>query len=71
MAGLSYAELRPYIVDKLNSLRRADPKTGKQMSLRKISTKFAEATHLNERGRPFNPRGNGLDYKHCSRRLML
>ncbi len=32
MARLSYAELRPDVVDKLNSLRRANPKTGKQMS---------------------------------------
>ncbi len=26
------------------------------MSLRKISAKLAEPGHLNERGRPFNPR---------------
>jgi hypothetical protein len=37
-------------------LYRANPKTGKRMSLRKISAALAEAGHLNERGRLFNQR---------------
>ena len=36
-------------------LHRASPKTGKRMSLRKISAELAAAGHLNERGKPFNP----------------
>jgi DNA invertase Pin-like site-specific DNA recombinase len=36
-------------------LHRASPKTGKRMSLRKISDELAAAGHLNERGKPFNP----------------
>ena len=35
-------------------LHRASPKTGKRMSLRKISVALAEAGHLNEHGRPFH-----------------
>jgi hypothetical protein len=35
-------------------LRRASPKTGKRMSLRKISAELAAASHVNERGVPFN-----------------
>ena len=38
-------------------LRRASPKTGKRLSLRKISTQLAEAGHKNERGEPYNPLG--------------
>jgi hypothetical protein len=37
-------------------LRRASPKTGERRSLRDISALLAEAGHLNEHGRPFNPR---------------
>jgi hypothetical protein len=36
-------------------VHRASPKTGKRMSLRKISAELAAAGHLNERGKPFNP----------------
>jgi DNA invertase Pin-like site-specific DNA recombinase len=36
-------------------LHRASPKTGKRLSLRKISAELAAAGHLNERGKPFNP----------------
>ena len=36
-------------------LHRANPKTGKRKSLRKISAQLADAGHLNERGQPFNP----------------
>jgi len=35
-------------------LRRASPKTGERMSLRKISAELATAGHVNERGAPFN-----------------
>ncbi len=51
-------------------LHRASPKTGKRMSLRKISQALEDAGHLNERGRPFNQRSNGLDYEHRARRPM-
>ena len=37
-------------------LRRAGPKTGERRSLRAISAMLAEAGHLNEHGRLFNPR---------------
>ncbi len=50
MAHLSDAVLRPDVVGKVDRLRRASPKTGKRMSLRKISAALAEAGHLNERG---------------------
>jgi DNA invertase Pin-like site-specific DNA recombinase len=35
-------------------LRRASPKTGKRMSLRKISKALADAGYLNERGVPYS-----------------
>ncbi len=54
----------------MNSLPAARPKTGKRMSLRKISQALDAAGYFNERGRPLNPRSNGLDYQHRSRRLM-
>jgi len=38
------------------NLRRANPKTGSRLSLRRVSAVLAEAGHLNERGRPFNQR---------------
>ena len=37
-------------------LRRASPVTGKRLSLRKISAELAKAGHLNEQGRPYNPK---------------
>ena len=37
-------------------LYQANPKTGKRMSLCKISAALADAGHLNERGRLFNQR---------------
>jgi DNA invertase Pin-like site-specific DNA recombinase len=37
-------------------LHRASPKTGERHSLRAISVKLAKAGHLNEKGRPFNPK---------------
>ena len=36
--------------------RPGSPKTGKRMSLRKITAALTEAGHLNERGQPFNPK---------------
>ena len=51
----SHAEKRPGAVAFAKKLHRASPKTGKRMSLRKISAALAEAGHLNENGRVFNP----------------
>jgi hypothetical protein len=34
-------------------LRRANPKTGKRLSFRKISAELAAAGYLNERGTPY------------------
>jgi hypothetical protein len=34
-------------------LRRANPKTGKRLSFRKISVELAAAGYLNERGAPY------------------
>jgi hypothetical protein len=36
-------------------LYRANPKTSKRLSLRKISARLAEAGHFNERAQPFTP----------------
>ena len=41
---------------QIKKLHRASPKTGKRMSLRKISAKLEESGHLNECGKRFNPR---------------
>ncbi|MES0403929.1 MAG: hypothetical protein ABUJ93_10560 [Hyphomicrobium sp.] len=49
-------EERPGAVALAKRLHRASPKTGKRMSLRKISRTLEEAGHLNERGKCFNPR---------------
>jgi len=51
----SHAELHPEAVALAKRLRRASPKTGERMSLRRIGFKLAEAGHLNERGQPFHP----------------
>ena len=45
---------RPGAVALAKKLRRANPKTGGRLSLRRISQALADAGHLNERGRPFN-----------------
>jgi DNA invertase Pin-like site-specific DNA recombinase len=50
----SLAEKYPEAVDMAKRLRRASPKTGERMSLRKISAELAAAGHFNERGVPFN-----------------
>jgi hypothetical protein len=52
----SHAEKRPGTVALAKRLHRASPKTGKRMTLRKISAALADAGHLNERGRLFNQR---------------
>jgi len=52
----SHAEKRPGAVAFAKKLRRANPKTGRRLSLRRVSAALAEAGHLNERGRPFNQR---------------
>ena len=52
----SHAEKRPGAVAFAKKLYRASPKTGKRLSLRKISAALAEAGHLNEHRRAFNPR---------------
>jgi len=49
----SHAEARPVAVALAKKLRRANPKTGSRLSLRRVSAVLAEAGHLNERGRPF------------------
>ncbi len=51
-----WARRRPKAVALAKKLHRASPKTGKRMSLRRVSAKLAEAGHLNERGKAFNPR---------------
>jgi DNA invertase Pin-like site-specific DNA recombinase len=51
----SHAELHPEAVALAKRLRRASPKTGERMSLRRIGFKLAEAGHLNERGQPLHP----------------
>jgi hypothetical protein len=37
-------------------LRRANPRTGKQRSLRTIARELADAGHFNERGKPYDSR---------------
>src|SRR5262249_17835601 len=51
----SHAEQWPEAVALAKRWRRANPRTGERLSFRAISRKLAEAGHLNERGRPFNP----------------
>ena len=43
-------------VELAKRLRRANPVTHKRMSLRKISDVLAAAGHLNELGKPYNPK---------------
>ncbi len=51
-----HAELWPDVVAEARRLHRRSPKTGKRRSLRDISAELAKAGHLNEAGRPFNPK---------------
>jgi len=50
----SHVEKHPGAVALAKRLHRQSPKTGKRMSLRKISAALAEAGHLNEHGRRFH-----------------
>jgi DNA invertase Pin-like site-specific DNA recombinase len=51
----SHSELRPDVVRLAKALARKKPKGGK-LSLRAISAALAKQGHLNERGKPFNPK---------------
>ena len=51
----SFAETRPDTVALARKLRRKKPKGG-QLSLRAIAGELASLGHLNERGKPFNPK---------------
>jgi hypothetical protein len=51
----AHVEVNPEAVALAKKLRRANPKTGQRMSLRKIAAELAAAGHLNERGQPLNP----------------
>ena len=51
----SHIEARPDVVALAKRLARKKPKGG-ALSLRAISAAMAEQGHLNERGRPFNPK---------------
>jgi hypothetical protein len=51
----SHSELRPDVVRPAKALARKRPKGGK-LSLRAISAALAKQGHLNERGKPFNPK---------------
>ena len=51
----SHAEIRPEAVALAKRLRRASPKTGARLSLRRISHKLAAAGYYNQRGQSFHP----------------
>ena len=51
----SHVETRPDVVALAKRLARKKPKVG-ALSLRAISASLAEQGHLNERGKPFNPK---------------
>jgi DNA invertase Pin-like site-specific DNA recombinase len=51
----THKEQNPEAVALAKRLRRASPKTGERMSLRRISGELAAAGYVNERGRDFNP----------------
>jgi DNA invertase Pin-like site-specific DNA recombinase len=51
----SHVETRPDVVALAKRLARKKPKGG-ALSLRAISASLAEQRHLNERGKPFNPK---------------
>jgi len=52
----SLAEINPEAVVMAKRLRRANPKTGQRLSLRKISAALATAGHINAHGKLFNPK---------------
>ena len=39
-----------------HGLRRASPKTGERLSFARIGKALADAGHLNENGKPYNPK---------------
>jgi DNA invertase Pin-like site-specific DNA recombinase len=49
----SHADINPELVVQVRKLRRANPKTGKRMSLRSISTALAKRGFVNRAGKPF------------------
>lgn len=49
-------ETAPEAVLMAKRLRRANPLNGGRMSLQRIADKMADARHLNEKGRPYNPK---------------
>ena len=51
----SLAETYPDAVKMAKRLRRASPKTGERMSLRKVADALTAAGYVNERGNPFHP----------------
>ena len=50
----SYLELNPEMVREAKRLRRKNPKSGKQRSLRKIASELFEMGHMTATGRPYN-----------------
>jgi DNA invertase Pin-like site-specific DNA recombinase len=50
-----YAETNPELIALVKQLRRKKPKGG-QKSLRTIAVELSALGHLNERGKPFNPK---------------
>ncbi len=51
----AHAELNPEAVALAKRLRRASPKTGERMSLRRIGAELKAAGYVNAHGREFNP----------------
>lgn len=52
----AHSELRPDVVAEAKRLRRASPKTGGRLSFAKIGEALADAGHLNENNKPYNPK---------------
>ena len=52
----AHSERNPEVVAIAKRLRWSSPKSGERMSLRRISAALEAAGHVNEHGRPFNPK---------------
>ena len=52
----AHVESNPGVVFMAKRLRRASPKTGERLSFAKLAQTLAEAGHLNENGKPYNPK---------------
>lgn len=52
----AHAESNPDVVAMAKRLRRANPKTGVRLSFARIGQALADAGHLNENGKPYNPK---------------